>query len=132
MPYSHPVPSIWSAKRVRASRSRRSSSTASSTRTSYGSILLCSGNRRELQVQLVEAAQHVDRRVVVAPLARGTVLRLRHADVGGAVEDALEADLALGSRQRCARAGVDAEPEADVVPPVDAIQAQVGGALELP
>ena len=57
---------------------------------------------------------------------------LGQADVPGAVEDALDADPALGPGQRAARAGVGTPPEGDVGLGVGAVGPELGGALELP
>ena len=77
----------------------------------------------ELEVQLGEAAEDPRRLVAEAAVAGRAVVLLGQADVAHAVEDALEADPALGPGQRAAGAGVDAAPERDVglgVGPVDA------------
>ena len=71
--------------------------------------------RRELEVQLLEAAEQVDGRVLVAAGAGRAVRRLRDPDVGHAVEDAFEADARLGPGERRAGAGVDAEAEPEVL-----------------
>src|SRR5262245_26953215 len=136
MPYSHRVPGIWSGRRVRARRSCRSASTVSSTRISKRSMVsdtarLPSAGRCELQLECVEPAQHVDRRVVVLACTVGTVHGFVDPDVIHAVEDPFETHPTLGARERRARARVDAEPEADVLAAVGAVGAHVGRALEV-
>ncbi len=49
-----------------------------------------SGERRELEMEVLEATEHVDGRVLVVAGTGRAVLRLRDPDVGHAVEDALE------------------------------------------
>ena len=66
-------------RRDRAAELRASGTTAVTTRP-----------RGELEVQLLEAAQQVDRRVLVATGAGRAVRGLRDRDVGHAVEEALE------------------------------------------
>ena len=70
---------------------------------------------RELEVQLGQAAQDERRHVVVAAVAGRAVLLLGDPDVGGAVEQPLEADPRLGPGQRRAGAGVDAAAEREVL-----------------
>ena len=60
--------------------------------------------RSELEVEGLQAAQDVRRRVLVAARAGRTVLGLRDPDVGHAVEDPLDADRGL-RRARAARRG---------------------------
>ena len=89
-------------------------------------------DRRELEVQLGEAAQHPGRLVAEAAVAGRAVVLLGEPDVAHPVEDALEADPALGPRQRRARAGVVAAPERDVGLRVGAVDPELGRALEPP
>ena len=64
--------------------------------------------------RLGEAAEDPRRLVVEAAVAGRAVVLLGQADVARAVEDALEADPALGPGERAAGAGVGAAPEGDV------------------
>src|SRR5262249_41790134 len=89
-------------------------------------------HRVELEVQRFETAQHVDRRVVIPPGFRGTVLGIGDPDVGHAVEDALEADPTFGPGERRADARVDPEAESHVVPAIRAIDPEFGRLVELP
>src|SRR4051794_26128213 len=88
-------------------------------------------DRRELEMQLVEAAQDEGRRVAEPPCARGAVLRLRYPDVAHAIEDPLEGDPPFGAGQWSAGAGVDASPEREVLPGVAPVQPELVGVLEL-
>ncbi len=83
-------------------------------------------------MQLLDTAEQVDGRVLVAAGTGGTVRRLRDPDVAHAVEDALEADAGLGPRERRARAGVDAEPEPEVLAAVHPVEAELVRIVELP
>ena len=69
-------------------------------------------------------------RVVVAARIGGAVLGLGDRDVAHPVEDAFDADPALGPGERRARAGVDAVAERDVLAGVDAVGVELVGALE--
>ena len=113
---------------MRANRSRPSSPGAMSTgtdaaRTAGSSRTACSSStfpvasraRRELQVQLLEAAEHVGGVVVVAPGVGRAVVGLGDSDVGRAIEEPLDGDLGLRARERCADARVDAVPEREVL-----------------
>ena len=84
----------------------------------------------ELEVQLGEAAEDPGRLVVEAPVAGRAVVLLGEPDVARAVEDALEADPALGAGQRTAGAGVGAPAEGDVGGGVRAVDAELVRALE--
>src|SRR5262245_51020953 len=85
----------------------------------------------ELDVELVEAAQH-PRRFVDEPTSVGwTVVFLGQADVPHTVEDAVEADARFGSCERPAGAGVDPTAEGDVRAHVRAVESELRGALEL-
>ena len=75
--------------------------------------------------RLLQAAEHVDRRVLVAAGAGRAVLGLRDRDVGHAVEEALEADARFGPGERRADTGVDAEPEPEVMAAVGAVEAEL-------
>ena len=86
----------------------------------------------ELEVQLGEAAEDPGRLVVEAAVAGRAVVLLGEADVVHAVEDALEADAALGAGERAAGARVVAAPERDVRLRVRAVDAELGRALEAP
>ena len=84
--------------------------------------------RVELEVQSLQAAEDVGRRVLVAAGAGRAVLGLGDPDVGRAVEEALEADPRLGAGERRAGAGVDAVPERDVLAGVGAVDVELGRA----
>src|SRR5207244_2252110 len=90
-----------------------------------------SADRRELEVQALEAPHQVDRRVLVAARAGRTVLRLRDPDIRHAIEEALHADATLGPRERRAGARVDAEPEPDVLASVRSVEAELVRGVEL-
>src|SRR5262249_21321187 len=85
---------------------------------------------RELQVEALEAAQHVRGRVLVAARAGRAMLLLRDADVAQTVEQTLGADARLGAGQRRAGAAVDAEAEAEVLAPVRPIDPELGRIVE--
>src|SRR5690349_12651918 len=103
MPYSQPVPSIWSGMRARARRSCRSARTASSTWIVNGSItrsrddggerLPAPDRRRRREVRVVD---------VDLPLREP----LQHL---------VERDAPLDARKRGAEAEVDAVPEREVL-----------------
>ena len=84
----------------------------------------------ELEVQLGEAAEDPRRLVVEAAGAGRAVVLLGQADVAHPVEDALEADPALGPGERAAGARVGAAAERDVGLGVGAVDAELGRALE--
>ena len=86
----------------------------------------------ELEVQLREAAQDPGRLVAEAAVAGRAVVLLGQADVAHPVEDALEADPALGPGERATGARVGAAPERDVGLGVVAVDAELGRALEPP
>ena len=75
----------------------------------------------ELEVQLGQPAQDVSRDVLVVAIARRAVMLFADADVGGAVEQPLEPDPGLGTRQRSAGAAVDAAAEGQVLAGVLAV-----------
>ena len=70
---------------------------------------------RELEVRGAQPAEDPRRFVLEAAVAGRAVVLLREADVAHPVEDALEADAALGPGQRPAGAGVGAASEGDVL-----------------
>ena len=56
----------------------------------------------------------------------------RNGDLGRAVEEAVDGDPPLGTRQRCSGAGVDPVSEGDVLSCVRAVDVEPGGILEHP
>ena len=89
-------------------------------------------DRVELEVELGEAAEDPRRLVAEAAVAGRAVVLLGQADVAHPVEDALEADPALGPGERAAGAGVGAAPEGDVGLGVGPVDAELVRALEAP
>src|SRR5262249_25249497 len=85
----------------------------------------------ELQVEADQPAQDVRRHVVVAPLPRGTVLRVVDADVAHAIEETLDGDAALRAREWRAGARVDTVPECKVLPGVGPLDLDLGRVAEL-
>src|SRR3974390_2897643 len=76
---------------------------------------LCSHRRgSELQMQLLQSAQKIDRLMLVAAGAGGAVHLLRDADVAEAFEQPVETGTHLGARQRSARAGMRPAAEGQV------------------
>src|ERR1700733_12469698 len=85
----------------------------------------------EVELQGVEAVEHVRLHVVVVAGARGTVRLFVDADVGRPLEQPLDRDAGLRPSQRRPRAGVDAVAEGDVAAHVLPGRAELGRALEL-
>src|SRR3954468_12676948 len=87
---------------------------------------------RELDVELVQAPKDPGRLVVEPALPGGTMVLFGEPDVAHPVEDALDADAALGARERPTGARVDAAPERDVLLRVGPVDPELGRALEPP
>src|SRR5262245_35638746 len=90
-----------------------------------------STNRRELEVQPLQTAQHVRVRVALAAGTDRSVRLLGDPDVGQAVEQPIRAGDRLRPGERRARAAVDARPERDVLAVVRTPEAEVVRILEL-
>src|ERR1700720_4666018 len=81
-------------------------------------------------MQLGEPTQDVGRDVLVATVARRAVLRLADPDVGGAVQQTLQAHPGFGAGERCAGAAVDAASEGEVLAGVLAVRVEGVRVLE--
>src|SRR4051794_35612150 len=83
-------------------------------------------------MQFGETTQDVRRNILVAAAIRRAVLRLADPDVGGAIQQPLEADAGLRARQRGTGAAVDAATERQVLACVLALGVKRVRILEAP
>src|SRR5436190_18008975 len=112
-----------------SSRSSSSGSVSDRARTTTGRS--ASADRSELEMQVLETPHQVDGRVLVAAVVGRAVLRLGDPDVGHTVEETVDADVPFGAGEWRAGAGVDAEPEPDVLATVRAVELELRRILEL-
>src|ERR1700722_20222685 len=83
-------------------------------------------------MELLEATQEEGREVLVETVVGRTVVLLRNGDVGRPVEEPVDGDPALGSRQRRSGTPVDAVPEGDVLSTGRAVDVELVGMVEYP
>src|SRR5271165_502633 len=88
-------------------------------------------DRRELEMEVLEALEHPGGRVLEPAVTGGAVVGFRESDILHPIEDPLQGDVRLGPGERCSGTGVDAVTERDVLSPVQPVQPQVRRALEL-
>src|SRR3954453_10795954 len=84
----------------------------------------------EFQVKSRQPPQDVRRNILVATLSRRAVVRLADADIGGPVQQPLEADASLGTGQWCAGAAVNPAPECKVLARVLTLRVKRVGVFE--
>src|SRR5438445_4141216 len=90
------------------------------------------GRRSELEMEVGQAPEQVGRQVLVAAGAGRTMRRLGDRDVRRAVEETVEGDATLGAGERCARAGVNAEAEGQMLAGVRPVDVELVWVLEEP